>query len=197
MDGRGWSDIGYNFLLDQDGNVYEGRGWTTLGAHAHPHNRTHLGVCWIGNSDTVEPTSAAKSSLAELIHEADRKTSRSLALSGHGRLSGQSTACPGSAWLNWLASGLPTEEEDMPLSNEDLERVVNAISGREWDSFTEGEGKTTMVEQIFRARRDAAKALELVETLTRTYPDFVDDGDSTLIQQAFRARRDAHRAAEG
>lgn len=108
-----------------------------------------------------------------------------------------STSCPGHHGRSWLNEGAPIEEEDMPLSNEDLERVVNAISGREWDSFTEGEGKTTMVEQIFRARRDAAKALELVETLTRTYPDFVDDGDSTLIQQAFRARRDAHRAAEG
>ena len=33
MDSNGWSDIGYNFIVGEDGNVYEGRGWTTMGAH--------------------------------------------------------------------------------------------------------------------------------------------------------------------
>jgi peptidoglycan recognition protein len=31
---QGWSDIGYNFIVGEDGNVYEGRGWTKVGAHA-------------------------------------------------------------------------------------------------------------------------------------------------------------------
>ena len=29
-----WSDIGYNFIVGEDGNVYEGRGWGIRGAHA-------------------------------------------------------------------------------------------------------------------------------------------------------------------
>ena len=39
----GWDDIGYNFLVGEDGNVYEGRGWDTVGAHAAPHNTNSVG----------------------------------------------------------------------------------------------------------------------------------------------------------
>ncbi|XP_052217514.1 peptidoglycan-recognition protein SC2-like [Dreissena polymorpha] len=31
----GWYDIGYNFLVGEDGNVYEGRGWKYIGASEH------------------------------------------------------------------------------------------------------------------------------------------------------------------
>ena len=34
MDSNGWFDIGYNFIVGEDGNVYEGRGWTKIGAHS-------------------------------------------------------------------------------------------------------------------------------------------------------------------
>lgn len=33
MNSRNWDDIGYNFLVGGDGNVYEGRGWLKQGAH--------------------------------------------------------------------------------------------------------------------------------------------------------------------
>lgn len=42
----GWSDIGYSFVIGEDGNVYEGRGWDTVGAHTLHHNTDGLGKKW-------------------------------------------------------------------------------------------------------------------------------------------------------
>ncbi|XP_073417362.1 peptidoglycan recognition protein 3-like isoform X2 [Dendrobates tinctorius] len=49
MKSRGWCDIGYNFLIGEDGLVYEGRGWTTLGAHATSYNPISTGISVIGS----------------------------------------------------------------------------------------------------------------------------------------------------
>jgi len=49
MDDRGWSDIGYNFVIGEDGNVYEGRGWNYVGAHAPGYNTQSIGICIIGD----------------------------------------------------------------------------------------------------------------------------------------------------
>jgi N-acetylmuramoyl-L-alanine amidase len=49
MDSKGWNDIGYNFLVGEDGNVYEGRGWETVGAHAPTYNTKSIGICIIGD----------------------------------------------------------------------------------------------------------------------------------------------------
>jgi len=49
MDNKKWSDIGYNFLVGEDGNVYEGRGWGKKGAHSIPFNNKSIGICIIGD----------------------------------------------------------------------------------------------------------------------------------------------------
>uniref|UniRef100_A0A674JCU8 Peptidoglycan-recognition protein SC2-like n=1 Tax=Terrapene triunguis TaxID=2587831 RepID=A0A674JCU8_9SAUR len=57
MDTLRWPDIGYNFLIGEDGNVYEGRGWRTVGAHAKNWNYKSLGFSFLGNfSSTWVPS---------------------------------------------------------------------------------------------------------------------------------------------
>uniref|UniRef100_A0A8C8SM59 Ig-like domain-containing protein n=1 Tax=Pelusios castaneus TaxID=367368 RepID=A0A8C8SM59_9SAUR len=57
MDNQRWSDIGYNFLIGEDGRVYEGRGWRTVGAHARGWNAKSLGFSFLGNfSSTWVPS---------------------------------------------------------------------------------------------------------------------------------------------
>ena len=34
----GWPDIGYNYLVGEDGQAYEGRGWNKEGAHTYGYN---------------------------------------------------------------------------------------------------------------------------------------------------------------
>ncbi len=82
--GRGFSDTGYNFLIDHKGVIYEGRaarrygvgevitgeddtGWGVVGAHAKGYNASSCGVCLIGDFEGVAPTDAALSSLAWLL----------------------------------------------------------------------------------------------------------------------------------
>ena len=45
----GWDDVGYNFLIGEDGRVYIGRGWMVQGAHTRGYNIVGNGFCVIGN----------------------------------------------------------------------------------------------------------------------------------------------------
>jgi hypothetical protein len=66
---RGWGDIGYNYLVDPNGIIYEGRsgGDDVEAGHAYPFNKGTMGIGMIGNFMTVAPTAAAQASLVNLI----------------------------------------------------------------------------------------------------------------------------------
>jgi len=70
---RGWSDIGYNYLISQDGTVFKGRDPGTLaqdevlGAHFCSSNTGTLGICVLGNYEEVPVPEAAFSSLTEML----------------------------------------------------------------------------------------------------------------------------------
>lgn len=107
---RGWSDVGYNFLVDRFGQIWEGRyggvGRPVVGAHTLGYNDDSFAMSAIGNFDIARPSKAMVSAYAELfawklsLHgvRADDTsqwvTSRTFqAINGH-RDAGQ-TACPG------------------------------------------------------------------------------------------------------
>ena len=48
QDGRGWNDIGYHFVIDLAGNIYQGRPETVIGAHVGGANTGNIGVCILG-----------------------------------------------------------------------------------------------------------------------------------------------------
>lgn len=45
---RGWSDIGYHFVIELDGTLVEGRPLERQGAHTKGHNRNSIGICYVG-----------------------------------------------------------------------------------------------------------------------------------------------------
>jgi hypothetical protein len=87
---RGWNDIGYNFLVDAQGRVYEGRwarsysagevhtgedtsGRGVIGAHAEGANTGSVGVALLGTFSTESPTNAAVNGLQSVLAwKADR-----------------------------------------------------------------------------------------------------------------------------
>ncbi|MFI1012690.1 peptidoglycan-binding protein [Streptomyces sp. NPDC020965] len=102
--GQGWAGIGYNFVIDQQGHIYEGRGWHLQGAHCPKHNVTGIGV-QIAIGGAQEPSAKALAAARALYEEACRLTGRTLAKRGHK--DGIATACPGAKLYQWVRAGMP------------------------------------------------------------------------------------------
>ncbi|CAF2385344.1 unnamed protein product [Rotaria sp. Silwood2] len=100
MDSNGWDDIGYSFLVGEDGNIYEGRGWTYVGAHTYGYNSKSIGISVIGDYSSRKPNAGAINAVKALIKcGVSRGYIRSnYILRGHRDL--DSTACPGNAFYN-------------------------------------------------------------------------------------------------
>ena len=106
---QGWCDIGYNFLVDKYGTVFEGRaGGVNVpvhGAHATSWNTNTVGVSMMANWDTATPSTTVLNSVANVIawklegYYRDPKGTVTLAgkkvnvIFGHGDV--MSTSCPG------------------------------------------------------------------------------------------------------
>jgi hypothetical protein len=69
--GNGWNDVGYNFLVDKYGQVFEGRygGMTrnVVGAHAEGFNTGSVGVAVLGNYTGTGITQAARDAVVQLV----------------------------------------------------------------------------------------------------------------------------------
>ena len=71
VQGNGWNDIGYNFLVDKYGQIFEGRyGGITrpvIGAHAQGFNSGSVGISVIGDYGSTSISPAARAALVSLI----------------------------------------------------------------------------------------------------------------------------------
>ncbi|MFE1446585.1 peptidoglycan recognition protein family protein [Streptomyces olivaceoviridis] len=67
---EGWKDIGYNFLVDKCGTIFEGRkggvDLPVLGAHTYGWNRESAGIAVLGDYTTTSASNAALASIARL-----------------------------------------------------------------------------------------------------------------------------------
>ncbi|MEJ3737517.1 peptidoglycan recognition family protein [Bacillus tropicus] len=92
---RGWSGIGYNYFIEADGTVFEGRG-LHIGAHAKDNNRDTIGICMTGNFDKYDPTTAQMNALYSLCKMfMNRFTVKKENILGHRELEGVTKSCPG------------------------------------------------------------------------------------------------------
>lgn len=76
---RGFSDIGYHYIIYRDGSINKGRDESKIGAHCEGYNSNSIGVCYIGGcaKDGKTPkdtrTIAQKASLLKLLKELKKK----------------------------------------------------------------------------------------------------------------------------
>jgi hypothetical protein len=70
-DHNGWNDLGYNFLVDQYGQIFEGRAGgmdlPIVGAQAQGYNSVSTGIALIGTFTSVAPSEAALDAIARVI----------------------------------------------------------------------------------------------------------------------------------
>ncbi len=66
---RGWHDIGYNYLVDKLGNIYEGRvgGRNVVGGHAYEYAHGSTGICFIGEFFDDEVTEEALAAMVAIL----------------------------------------------------------------------------------------------------------------------------------
>ncbi|MFE9030185.1 N-acetylmuramoyl-L-alanine amidase [Streptomyces iakyrus] len=125
----GWRDIGYNFLIDKCGKIYEGRAGgvakPVLGAHTLGFNNNSMGIAVLGSYGATKPSKSAVKAIARLtawklglyrmnpkgktylksagsnLHRKGKKV-RLNVISGHR--DGFKTACPGRKLYGKLGS---------------------------------------------------------------------------------------------
>ncbi|MEM8525201.1 MAG: N-acetylmuramoyl-L-alanine amidase [Bacteroidota bacterium] len=107
---RGWDDVGYNWLVDPNGVIYEGRGTNLIGAHFCGRNTNTEGICLLGDFTNITPTEEAFNKLVQFLawkscdrdlYPIDRvrhapSGKNLLQVSGHR--DGCATACPGNSF---------------------------------------------------------------------------------------------------
>ncbi|WP_306116856.1 MULTISPECIES: N-acetylmuramoyl-L-alanine amidase [unclassified Roseovarius] len=103
---RGWTDIGYHYLIDRDGSVAKGRAETVVGAHVRGHNPGTISISLIGGFGSSETdafsdnfTDAQDATLRDLIADIRGRTLIGK-ISGHNDYAQK--ACPGFTVSEWL-----------------------------------------------------------------------------------------------
>ncbi len=116
---NGWSDVGYNWLVAPNGQLYEGRGSNSqtqnvTGAHFCGTNANTMGVCMLGTYTSVDITAAARGTLAKIL--AWKACQQNIPVTGtafhassgltlnriSGHRDGCATDCPGTTFYNTL-----------------------------------------------------------------------------------------------
>ncbi len=93
-DGTHWVDIGYHYIIDPSGRVWEGRPIALEGAHVSHTNQHNLGVMMMGNFDEQHPTPEALATLDSFVSSQMRRYRVNIAsVFTHQEL--KPTDCPG------------------------------------------------------------------------------------------------------
>lgn len=105
---RGFSDIGYHWIIDRNGEIGRGRPESTMGAHVAGRNSHSIGICLLGGKGTTERdlfhqhfTSTQDLKLRALMKQIRARHSITK-ISGHNEYAAK--ACPGFRVGDWLNS---------------------------------------------------------------------------------------------
>ncbi len=193
---RGWGDVGYNFLIDPNGVIYEGRaGGDDAVAFHDTANYGSMGVVIIGTYSSVAPTQAARGSLVELLAwKAGQKRIDPLGssyyygcarssycspyiagaivpnIAGHRQVTPGHTTCPGDSLLNVL-SGVRQSVQDRLSGAADPPAAAEdlALLNVQYDRDTVAAGELLKV--TFTVQNSGSSPIETQDPQAGTRPD--------------------------
>ena len=146
VDGNGWNDIGYHYLIDRDGQVARGRALETQGAHTSGHNANSIGICLVGGhgssvndafSDNF--TDAQDQALRVLINELQVRIPGIKKVSGHNDYTA-AKACPGFKVSRWLANKPATRSIAESTTVQASAAQIGTGAAGVWAAVTQLEG---------------------------------------------------------
>jgi hypothetical protein len=189
---NGWSDIGYNYLIAQNGDIYNGRDPdggpqdNVLGAHFCGSNSGTMGICLLGNYETATPTIATWASLQNIIaFKLDKESLDPLGSYPHafgsigsiiGHRDGCSTLCPGQNVYNRIAS-LRTSVNDRLGDCEStlsFSSTTLTINAGEQITFTNSSTGYEQYEWYFEGGNPYSTNMQEGDAITYNYPGVFD-----------------------
>lgn len=108
MNGKGWADVGYEFLIDPEGRIFEGRRLTWVGAHSgrnkstgQNYNIDNIGISMMGNFSSRPPTQKALAALQRTLDHFRSVYNIPLSRVNTHR-EWNPTECPGDRLMDWV-----------------------------------------------------------------------------------------------
>ena len=213
---RGWSDVGYNFLVDRFGRTWEGRyggvARPVVGAHTLGYNEEAFAMSAIGNFETVKPSAAMLDAYGKLmawklsLHGIDagarsQRVGSSTFPAVNGHRDADQTACPG----RYLYAELDTIRTkaigyQRPFSGRQKD---TDISGNRWPDLVVRDRATKAVSVVrtggqvgFQSPIVAAKGWGGVD-LHVTSRDLTGDGLADIVARNARTKKSTLRPGTG
>lgn len=128
---RGWSTIGYHYVIKLDGTIEEGRSVHDVGAHAKGHNRRSIGVVYVGGCDEdLQPKDTrneAQDTALTVLLKALHELYPSATIHGHNEFANK--ACPSfdvKEEYGWITDGSLVSEQE-------IEEIINNEEEQEED----------------------------------------------------------------
>ena len=150
LDSNGWNAIAYNFLVDEQGVIYEGRGAGKISAANRPWNSRTEAICYTGWGADVIPE-ATKRSIKALVDDIQLRYDGKLWVKGHRDLA--STTCPERELYHWMQAGMPLTDSVIK-SNQEV-----AVAQVEHDRLGLLVGKKPLSKRR-RSRGEAVRAVQ-------------------------------------
>jgi hypothetical protein len=123
---NGWSDIAYNFAVDQLGDIWVLRGMEYKSAANGNADLNARYIAILGIiGDGQAPTPAMLAGIQEVIRMQRKRYPAGKAINGHGQIDPTSVPCPGPDLLAAIKAGTLDPEDDMPTAQEIVDALLS------------------------------------------------------------------------
>jgi hypothetical protein len=130
MDGRGWADIAYSFLVCIHGGIFvgRGRGVRTAANGTNAGNAEYHAVCFLGGdrAGRADVTEEGKAAIRRAVLDCNDWADVNRVVP---HSSFKPTECPGNELRAWISAGMPVQEDELPTID-DIDKYLASPRGQ-------------------------------------------------------------------